>query len=45
MFSEMPSLTTWAQECGIQLSPSYLLPFSNDLAKNVSFEQEDCLVV
>lgn len=45
MFSEIPSLTTWAQECGIQLSASYLLLFSNDLAKNVSLEQEDCLVI
>lgn len=33
MFSKIPSLTMWAQECGIQLSASYLLLFSNDLAK------------
>lgn len=45
MFSKIPSLTMWAQECGIQLSASYLLLFSNDLAENASLEQEDCLVM
>lgn len=45
MFSKIPSLTTWAQECGIQLSASYVLLFSNYLTKNVSLGQEDCPVM